>query len=201
MSSFSSVPSYLSLVTSEHQGKPLYAAFLSLFLQGQVDLQNFLMSLPPAFDVDTAVGVQLDAVGVRVGIGRAVPTPLTGVYFSWDTTGLGWDQGTWQGEFDPDTGISLLSDPAYRTVIKAKIAANQWDGTAQGAQAVWADAFGPGMIELTDNQDMTETLTWTGPPPDEVTRQLFLLGYFNLKPAGVGLTTVVRSKGLAHAKH
>jgi hypothetical protein len=75
------VSRYLDLITSEHQDQPLYTAFLSVFLQGQVDLQNLLMGLPAAFDVDTAVGVQLDQVGVRVGISRAVPTPIVGAYF------------------------------------------------------------------------------------------------------------------------
>jgi hypothetical protein len=183
---------YLDLITSEHQDLPLYTAFLSVFLQGQVDLQNVLTSLPAAFDVDSAVGVQLDQVGVRVGISRAVSTPLTSVYFSWDTDGLGWDQATWQGEFDPDTGITLLSDEAYRQVIKGKIAANHWDGTVAGAKEVWEMAFGPGMLKLTDNQNMTVTMTWIGAAaPDVVTRQLITLGYFNLKPAGVSLTQIL----------
>jgi hypothetical protein len=189
--SFVQVSGYLDLITSEHHDQPLYRAFLSVFLQGQVDLYNTLMSLPFAFDVDFAVGVQLDQVGVRVGISRAVPTPLTGVYFSWDTDTLGWDQGTWQGAFDPDTGITLLSDEAYRQVIKGKIAANQWNGTAAGAKAAWAVAFGPGLLKMTDNQNMTEAMTWVGPAPDQVTKQLIQLGYFNLAPAGVSVTQVI----------
>jgi hypothetical protein len=77
-------------------------------------------------------------------------------------------------------------------VIKGKIAANQWDGTVAGARAVWEMAFGPGMLELTDNQNMTATMTWVGAAaPDQVTRQLIVLGYFNLKPAGVSLTQVL----------
>lgn len=188
MSTFAQLPNYLSLVTSEYEGLPLYNAFLSVFLQGQVDLQNCLMSMPGAFDLDEAVGVQLDAVGARVGIGRDVPTPITTVYFSWDTAGLGWDQGTWQGAFDPDTGVSTLSDEHYRKVIKGKIAANSWDGTVAGAEKVWAEAFGQGLLMMKDNQDMSETISWIGPPPDTVTASLFQMGYFSLKPAGVSLS-------------
>ena len=33
------------------------------------------------------MGVQLDAVGIGVGIGRKIATPITGVYFSLDDEG------------------------------------------------------------------------------------------------------------------
>jgi hypothetical protein len=192
---FATVQKYLDLLTSEHQDLPLFSAFLTIFLQGQVDLQNFLASLPAAFDVDTAIGVQLDAVGVRVGRSRSFPAPITGVYFSWDIAGVGWDEGVWQGPFDPDTGIQYLPDEFYRTILKAKIAANQWDGTVVGAEAMWTIAFGPDVLVLQDNQNMTETMRWVGAMPDSVTQILLGLGYFTLKPAGVALTGIVLPGG------
>ena len=110
---FTSVQTYLDLVTSEHQDQPMYIAFLSIFLQGQVDLMNLYATFPVLFDVDYAVGAQLDAVGARVGESRDVTVPLEGVYFAFDIDGVGWNQGVWQGPFDPDTGIVRLSDAGH----------------------------------------------------------------------------------------
>ena len=187
---FTSVQDYLDLVTSEHQDQPNYIAFLSIFLQGQVDLMNLYATFPVLFDVDYAVGAQLDAVGARVGESRNVEVPLTGVYFAWDTVGVGWNQGVWQGQFDPDEGIVRLSDDAYRQLIKATIAANHWDGTVPSAYEVWEIAFGAGNVEMKDNQNMTIDTKWIGPNPDAVTVALLEGGNFLLQPAGVAVTII-----------
>ncbi|MGC7970039.1 DUF2612 domain-containing protein, partial [Salmonella enterica] len=71
-------------------------------------------TLPFDFDLDQAIGVQLDAVGEWVGISRNITVPLAGVYFSFDIAGLGFDQGVWKGPFDPDTGLTTLDDDTYR---------------------------------------------------------------------------------------
>jgi hypothetical protein len=182
---FTTVDDYLELLSSQHWSQPLYAAFLTVFLQGQVDLINLLSTMPGLFDVDLAEGVQLDAVGVRVGQSRQIPVPLTGVYFAWDTDWVGWDQGAWQGPWDPDFGMTQLSDEAFRNVLRAIIASNQWDGTAPGAYDVWSIAFGDGQIQLRDNQDMSIDVTWVGREPDAVTTELISSGRLLLKPAGV----------------
>ena len=57
-----------------------------------VDEQSVLNSLPGKYDLDSAVGVQLDAVGEWVGISRELAVPLSNVYFSLDIAGLGLDQ-------------------------------------------------------------------------------------------------------------
>lgn len=132
---------YTSLITTEHAGKPKFAAMAAAVAQCFADQINVLQSIPAAFDVDTAIGVQLDAVGLWAGIRRQVRTPLN-VYFSLDTVGLGFDQGNWQGPFDPGTGLTSLDDETFRTLIRAKIAANSWDGTIPSAAAAYANLFG-----------------------------------------------------------
>ena len=64
-------------------------------------VDELLQELRTAFDLDTAIGRQLDAVGVRVGRTRHLHTPLEGVYFSWNTEGVGWNEGIWKGRYDP----------------------------------------------------------------------------------------------------
>jgi len=153
-----------------------------------------LPSIPAAFDLDSAIGVQLAAVGLWAGTKPQVKTPLN-VYFSFDTPGLGFDQGNWQGPFDPSTGLTTLDDDTFRTLIRAKIAANSWDGTVPGAAAAYANLFaGTGSsIFIQDNQDMTMTVGVSGAIPSALLRALFSGGYLPLKPEGVHANYVVPS--------
>jgi len=133
---------YLGLVTSEHTTKPKYIATLSGALQPLMDIQNVLAGMRQAFDVDTAIGVQLDVLGQWVGASRLVPVTITGVYFSWDTAGVGWDQGAWLGPGAPLTTLTTLPDEQFRTLIRARIANNNWDGSINGAYTVGSTIFG-----------------------------------------------------------
>jgi hypothetical protein len=178
---------YTSLITSEHNDKPRFMAMVSLLGQWAVDRQNMLASIPHLYDVDYAVGSQEDAVGQWVGVSRDLAEPLTGVYFSFDEVGLGFDEGTWLGPFDPTTGLVALPDDAYRLLLYATIAANNWDGTVPGAYTAWNTIFQPlgYSILITDSQDMSINIALVGPTPDAVTLALFTGGYLNLVAAGV----------------
>lgn len=181
------VTPYTGLITSEHQGAPKFMATIAASLQPLADMIATLNAMPAAFDLDQAVGAQLDAIGVRVGVSRQLAEPLTGVYFSFDTPGLGFDQGTIQGPFDPTTGLVALPDDNYRTVLRARISANSWDGTVPSAYQIWDLVFQPqGVgILIQDNSDMTMMLALTGSLPNAVTLALFSDGLIDLKPAGV----------------
>ncbi|MBN3848613.1 DUF2612 domain-containing protein [Paraburkholderia sp. Ac-20342] len=190
----SNVSDYTSLVTSEHQDAPKFMAMVSAVSQCFVDQINVAQSIPAAFDLDAAVGVQLDAVGLWVGITRQIDTPLT-VYFSLDVASLGFDQGSWQGPFDPSTGLTSLDDATFRTLIRAKIAANSWDGTIPSAAAAYANLFGGSgsYVFLQDNQNMTVTVGVSGAIPSAVLISLISGGYLPLRPEGVLATYVFPS--------
>ena len=187
------VTGYLNLVTNEHQDKPKFMATLAATLQPFADLNAVLDNFSALFDVDCAVGAQLDVVGQWVGRSRYLSVPLTGVYFSFDTVGVGFDQGVWQGPYDPTTGLTTLPDEPYRTLLKATIAANHWDGTVPGAYTVWNTLFmGTGYgILIIDHQDMSMDVALTGNMPDAVTLSLFTGGYLSLRPAGVRINNFI----------
>lgn len=122
---------------------------------------------------------------------RVVSQPISGVYFSWDTDGLGYDQGVWQGPYDPDSGYMYLSDETYRVILKAKIAINNWDGRNDSLPAILdAATAGSGLrMQIVDNQDMTISV-WVFPDTDisDVSRELIAAikqGYLTVKAAGV----------------
>jgi hypothetical protein len=186
---------YTGLITSEHADKPKFVAMVGAVSQAFVDIQNQLATVAPSYDPDVAIGVQLDAVGLWVGVTRDVTTPLTGVYFSLDVTGLGFDQGVWQGPFDPSSGVTSLDDETFRLLIRARIAANHWDGTLEGSAAILDLIFqGDGTyVFIQDNQDMTITFGISGTIPSALFLALLQNGYIPIKPEGVAVSYVVTS--------
>lgn len=182
---------YTDLITNYHVTKLLYFDHIDLSTRPLIDVSNTMSGLVTAFDIDTAVGVQLDTLGLWIGRSRYVSEPISGVYFSWDTDGLGYDQGVWQGPYDPDSGYTALSDETYRIILKAKIAINNWDGRNDSLPSILdAATDGSGLtMQIVDNQDMTIAV-WVFPEVDisQVSLELIAAirqGYLTVKAAGV----------------
>lgn len=182
---------YTDLITNYHATKPKFFDHVDLSTRPLIDITGATRGLVSAFDIDTAVGVQLDTLGLWIGRSRIVSQPISGVYFSWDTDGLGYDQGVWQGPYDPDAGYTTLSDETYRIVLKAKIAINNWDGRNDSLPPILdAATAGSGLkMQIVDNQDMTISV-WVFPETDisEVSLELIAAikqGYLTVKAAGV----------------
>jgi hypothetical protein len=179
---------YLALITSEHNQKPDFMATVAAEVQPFVDLQAQLFSMIGIFSPNS-VGDQLDKVGVWVGANRNVEEALAGVYFAWDTAGVGWDQGTWFAAGDSLDGLVTLPDDSFQTLIRFIIATNAWDGTVPGAYTAFNTVFASGglSILIQDNQDTTMFIVIRG-QLNAVAMALILGGYFELKPAGVQIT-------------
>jgi hypothetical protein len=177
---------WLSLITSEHNQRPNYMAMVSAVLQPFADTLAVVAGVPLLYDVDTAIGSQLDIDGQWVGETRFITVPLTDVFFSWDVAGLGWGEGNWTASINA-TELVTLPDAQFRTLIFAAIAANHWNGTIPQAYDIWNTIFaGTGIgILIQDLPGMHMDLALTGPVPDAVTKALFTGGYLNLVPAGV----------------
>lgn len=187
------IENYLNLITSEHRDKPKFEATVAVGVSPFAKIKDVLNGLPADFDLDTAVGVQLDAIGIWAGFSRVVSVPLTGVYFSFDTTAQeGWDSGRWKGEFDPENGPTFLTDDEYRLAIKAKILKNSWDGTTPGALQIFSQVFGQdAFIMIQDGQDMTMSILIAGIELSAVEKQILICESLLPKPEGVRLTEVL----------
>lgn len=180
---------YTGKITSQHADKPKFMAMVEAVAQCFLDTTKVTSSIPAAFDLDTAVEAQLDNVGEWVGISRNVDTPLTNVYFALDTPSLGFDQGAWRGPFDPATGITRLDNETYRTLIRAKIGANHWDGTLGESKAILDLVFsGDTFVFIQDNQDMTITIGVVGAQPSALELALLTGGHIPIKPQSVGIS-------------
>jgi hypothetical protein len=154
---------YLAVLTSEHNQKEKFVAMVSLFCQASVDQQNLLDTFPTLFDVDTAVGDQLDKIGAWIGVSRHLNRMVL--------------------------GVDTLDDPTYRVLIKLFIAMNTWDGTVPGIYDIWnailASTYGPILVE--DYQDMTMAIVLLVPPAGLLILAILSNGYFLMRPAGVGI--------------
>lgn len=183
------VSDYSGLITSEHADKPKFMAMVGAVAQCFVDQIGLLQSMPDAFDLDKAVGAQLDAVGLWVGLGRNIAVPISNVYFSWDIAGVGWDQGVWKQPGDPDTGITTMDDDTYRLILKAKIGSNHWDGSMEKSVPILESVFAisGAQARIVDNHDMTMTIIIIGGTLSALSQALISQGYIPLKPIGVSV--------------
>lgn len=134
--------------------------------------RTLLEMLDPAFDLDNAVGAQLDVLGRIVGIGRSVPDVIPKVYFGFsiNPTNKGFaskfDQmrigGPFFSKFSSAFTDLQLGDSDYRFFIRVKAALNRASGFLSSEiypdiQDVILAAF-DGRAYVVDNLDMTLTL-------------------------------------------
>lgn len=129
---------YLNLFTSQYRQAPNLAAFTALLMQPIADANICLATFVPSFDIDYAVGQQLDALGAIQNISRTLP-------------------------FQPSNNVSaVLDDATYRLLIQATIASNQWDGRLDSLQGIWQSLFDGGTIAVIDNMNMSATIILSG---------------------------------------
>lgn len=123
---------FTDLITLEHQNSPKFVSTVNISTVGYQGLIDLCQKSHALYDLDEAVGVQLDAVGEWIGLPRTVRLYLF-KYFSWDTYNLGWDEGVWYEEGQPRFIIFTLPDEYYRRVLKTRILVNHFDGTIPNA--------------------------------------------------------------------
>lgn len=189
------VDDYLALIPSYHRGNAKFTATVRVSAEAAADIQAAIAAIAPAFDLDTAIGAQEDVDGQWIGRSRYIATPIANAWFSWDTDGLGWGQGVWKGPYDSTTGLTRLDDETYRLLLRAKIAANHWDGTIAGAAAALAYIFDgtDSILYIEDHQDMSMVIGIAGVIPSALVLCIFAGGYIPLKPAAVKVDYVVTS--------
>lgn len=178
---------YTDLIAGYHFEKPLFTQWIYALTQPLITAQNRLAEMQSDFDIDTAVGAQLDAVGVRVGISRKLPVSITGVFFSFDIAGVGFDEGVWLGRYESPDGITTLDDETYRNILKTKVLFNHWDGTVEGLHylidqvAMIFDC----PIKYKDNQNMTVNILLPSKTTTPIVWSVLSRGFIDITTAGV----------------
>ena len=142
----------ITLVTSKHWDKTNFLAFLTQHLIIVDAAKQLATKMQDYYNVETAVGTQLDILGELVGVSRYV-------------------------NFEPSVDSPTLDDTTYRFCIKAKIAQNQWDGTIPGLYTIWYALFPLFLISVVDNQDMTCDINFTAQNFTTLQKELITNGY------------------------
>jgi Protein of unknown function (DUF2612) len=179
---------YLNFITSEHNQRPKYLATVGISVDPLVQDQQLVAGIAGLFDLDYSVGEQEDFTGQWIGKSRWIELP--NVFFSWDTEGVGWNQGNWKGPADAGTVLERLDDYHYRLLLYATVIANHWDGSIPNAYAAWDTLFQytglKVIIQDYGNMTMLYGLLSTT-ELDAVLVSMFLSGQMDLRPEGVEL--------------
>ena len=120
--------------------------------------------MPLEFDLDCAIGAQLDIDGQWIGRSRDIEVDVPIPYFSFGVPNYGFGSGApMYNPGEPKYSIitySLTDDMgqgaggyvSYRNLLRAKIKANSWDGTNLGIVDTLTAYFGDSMIFVANNQ-------------------------------------------------
>lgn len=151
---------YMKLITSEYSLQPMFNSYVEAFLNQLSPVNNCYESFNILFNIESAVGDQLDKLGELVGISRSLPTS------------------------DPDIP-AVLDDDTFRRVIAAKILQNHWDGTLKGLESIFHAFYKDLPYEVVDNQDMSYNVLLIDPSITKTEIALIEGGFIAPKPSGV----------------
>lgn len=162
------INNYLDNITSQHRDKPKFISWLSKSLTIVDHAYSTIKSIDINFDIDNAIGNQLDTLGTIIGRKRLLTfQPLNG--------------------HDP-----MMDDDTYRLVLKAKVAMNMWDGTVPQIYEIWGNIFKDIGLQIQDNQDMSFNAYITG-YVNQIRQDLIQHGYIVPKPEGVRVNYIGKS--------
>lgn len=164
---------YTKLITSEHSQQPQFMALVELWTDTIGDITDLIDSMPSLFDLDTAIGAQLDVLGEWIGLSRTVGGILLVQFFGFgdDASALGFGElsdpsvgGRFYELGESSTSTAILPDPEYRILLKAKILQNQWDGSAGEFQTALYSILGISLpTQLVVNGDFSNgNFGWIG---------------------------------------
>ena len=156
---------YKTLITSEHRIQPKFMMWLTAATDMIEDVQKFLGSLYLQYDLDRAVGAQLDNIGERLGMPRRLP-------------------------FQPSNGVSpIMPDSNYRLVLRAVIAESHFDGKIPSLYDLFQTVLGDTGLYFVviDNQDMSVSVIVYG-QTDSLIKDELEYGLIVPKSEGVAIS-------------
>lgn len=196
---------YALLLIKQYFSKPKARAEIELMIGQFEKVYEILRQFPDKFDVDLAVGDQLDKVGKIVGISRNVAQVLAKIAFGFDdnANAKGFankfgvvDAAPFYDKFTPPYTDQQLNDFTFRRMIKAKIAVNNTSAfmasdERTSIQQVIQQAFN-GEAYVIDKKAMT---LWLYVSPSVNLDQLRLILALKLlpKPQGVRYSVIIQA--------
>lgn len=143
-----------SRVAAQYTESQKFLAYIRALLASSAELEAVLQKVAEQVDIDLAEGVNLDVIGEIVGISRIIPASVQLAFFGFqdNAAALNFGEEGSQGigarfydDGEPYLATSVLNDPEFRLLIRAKIVKNHALGTNEDVIAGLAYLFGGGM--------------------------------------------------------
>lgn len=164
------LPNYISTITSQYRGSPNFLDWLTSNLQLFQDGIACMNTFDVSFGLLTAIGAQLDVLGVILGQNRVVG-------------------------FQPRFNISpVLDDTTYRLLLQARIWQNHWNGLLVSIWTGWYGLFPDSVLRISDNEDMTVDFA-VGLTTSTLIEDLITNGYIIPRPQGVLYNITIATGG------
>lgn len=160
---------YLNLLIIQYRSKEKASATIEALLESEI-IFELISSVSGGYNIESAVGDQLDIIGKYVGVSRTITgTVFDRSYFHLieysETPPIAGKEGFAEyGDPAPDAqfrsyiednqSLYALTDAEYRIIIKLKIVQNSSNYSTKETDDLITDLFGTSVI-FTDRQDMT----------------------------------------------
>ncbi len=148
-------------IVSQYANSPILLNLIAKFAAAMEQKWNLDNFYDLVWNVQTATGWGLDVWGHIVVVSRTLQVATR--YFGFEEGAPDYDPFDTSPFYSgaPTTNAYVLSDDVFRLLIIAKAAANIWDGSIAGANAILNILFpNRGVCYLADNGDMTMTYTF-----------------------------------------
>jgi hypothetical protein len=165
------IEAYQNLLIVQYANKPKARATIALFAQ-QLLANGIYWDVQDAFDIDTAVGKQLDILGKYIGVDRfftgenfpddafafsdAQTSPLSESRGFIDAQNSSFESGIFLGTQDVIAPHQAMDDATYRLILQLKIIQNNINCSTKIINETLYNYFGLN-IYMTDNYDMSIT--------------------------------------------
>ncbi len=187
---------YTNLLIIQYYNKPKAKAEIEALVSIIAENNILNLALQEAFDINIAVGNQLDILGRIIGLNRVTPFIIPKVQFGFEGTDTSASFGL--APFADATQNNLtsleLTDGDYRFFLRAKIIKNITSNTILSDDRIGInealDFLFNGQAIMIDNRDMTQTLQISETVDLSLLRNAIRLQVIP-KAAGVGLNIVV----------
>tara|TARA_R110000851_G_scaffold306239_3_gene464490 strand:- start:572 stop:1321 length:750 start_codon:yes stop_codon:yes gene_type:complete len=197
---------YKNLLIIQYNNKPRFRDMIGVLVT-ELIANNLASQIRDGFNIDTAVGVQLDIIGKYVGIDRRFSgQAFTGEHFAMleysnltasaiqtgfsDYTDFETKDGKWLKYSDIVGGGQILSDDDYRVILKLKIVQNNINHSHKEIDESLFSFFADSVrADSTGNMEMIYFIPATASLIVDVAKEKGVLP----RPMGVGLTYLIEA--------
>lgn len=146
---------YLSYVPSKYVTKHTYMNILSIFIQPQIDINDLLNLITSKLYLNNTNAYTLNLIGEIFNVSRFVTPPIYLPTFSWNISGLGWNQVEWGKKVKQET---LVDDTLYKYLVVFKTKLTLWDGSIGMLLTCLEKSFPTVDFTIIDTLNMTITI-------------------------------------------